>query len=252
MTNRGLCVTAALLLGGVAAVVIGLVYLARQEPSWYTQSAVPAGTLRTQLSKDFTKEFFDLKSAAESEKEWGADFTQDQLNSFLAEGLCQSGLDSRLLPEQVSDPRVAFDQDLIRLGFRYGSGLWSTVVTLDLRVWLPAGEPNVVALEIESFRAGLLPVSAQSLLERIEEKAIENNIGLTWYRNNGNPVAVLRFNEDSPHTTIQFQAVQLKPGSLRVKGRTLEPAPLRSAPPAPAAPPPAPQAEARQSIPLPQ
>jgi hypothetical protein len=89
-------------------------------------------------------------------------------------------------------------------------------------VWLTRAESNVVALEIQGMRAGALPVSAQSILERLSEAAHNNNVQLTWYRLKGNPVAVLRFQGDQ-RTTVLLEHLDLHPGKVYVQGQSLEP-----------------------------
>jgi hypothetical protein len=101
--------------------------------------------------------------------------------------------------------------------------VWSTIVSIDLGVWLAAKEPNVVVLELKGLRAGSLPISAQSLLERISEAARSQALEVTWYRHNGNPVAVLRFQPYQNRPTFQLQRLELGQGTLLITGRSLDP-----------------------------
>src|SRR5207253_285599 len=97
---------------------------------------------------------------------WDDSFSEEQLNSFLEEDFVRSAANKFTLPDHITDPRVAFEPDRIRLGFRYHVGGFSTVVSINMRVWLTKAESNVVALEIQGMRVGALPISAQSILER--------------------------------------------------------------------------------------
>jgi hypothetical protein len=133
-----------------------------------------------------------------------------------------------LLPEGISQPRIVIEADKVRVAFRYGSGLWSTVVSIDLRLWLVKGEPNVVALKLVGFHAGALPISAQSLLERISETCLANGIGVDWYRDEGYPVALLRFQTEQPHPTLELELIKLEAGAIHIQGRTKDPASLRA------------------------
>ena len=207
--------------GGGTALLI----LLRLEPPQYRQAAVPAGAARAEHSKEFFTEFCQLMSSLSDDRPetpptWFAHFTDVQINSFFDEQFVQSGLSERLLPEGISQPRLVFEPDRARLAFRYGSGFWSTVISIDLKVWLAKGEANAVALELEGFHAGALPIAAQSLLERISEVGRQNGIDVNWYRHNGHPVALLRFQADSPRPTLQLQAVQLKQGEITITGRS--------------------------------
>src|SRR5262249_39124403 len=79
----------------------------------------------------------------------------------------KEGHNQKLLPKGISDPRIAVEANRIRLGFRYGSEPWSTIISIDMRVWLATTEVNVVALELQGVHPGALSGSAPSLLETI-------------------------------------------------------------------------------------
>src|SRR5207245_7134991 len=158
-------------------------------------------------------------------RQWDAHFTQEQINSYFQEDFLEEHPDDRPLPERISEPRVAIESDKIRVGFRYTTGPWSTVVSIDLRVWLVAKEPNVVALEFEGMHAGALPISSQSLLESASESARRNDIDPTWYRHNGHPVLLLRFQAGRSRPTFQLQQFDLHAGALSIGARSLDTTP---------------------------
>ena len=115
--------------------------------------------LGTNSSEKCQRELIQLYNSVidHDDQEWGHCFTDGEINSYLAEHFVQSRLDKQLLPEGVSQPRIVIEPDKVRVAFRYGSGLWSTVVSIDLRLWLVKGEPNVVALKLVGFHAALCP-----------------------------------------------------------------------------------------------
>jgi hypothetical protein len=227
MRHKAMFLTLGALLLVLAAVLTGLVLLVRHEPTFYRERALAPGPRRQQQSKAFLQEFgqllIDINSKAGRPK-WQEFFTEEQVNSYLQEGFLRSGVANKLLPDGISEPRVVFSEDTIRLGFRYSRGPWSTIISIAMRVWLPTPpqEVNVVALELESLHAGALPISAQSLLEQISEIARRNNIDVTWYRHNGNPVALLRFQSDQPQPTVQLQHLQVRQGSITIQGQSLD------------------------------
>jgi hypothetical protein len=233
MSRRSVLVAVGIFLLLTCGGATALLLLVRYEPERYVQATVPPGPGRTDLSKKFCAKFSDLISGIGSDRDWYAQFTDEQINSYFDEHFVQQGLDVRLLPEGISQPRLVIEPDKIRLAFRYGSGFWSTVISVDLRVWLARNEPNVVALKLEGFHAGALPISAQSLLERISEVGRQNGIDVNWYRHEGHPVALLRFQADQAQPTMQLVAVQLGQGVIEIKGRSNEPAPGRAELPPP-------------------
>jgi hypothetical protein len=214
------------------AALAGAVAVLRHEPAFYRRAAVPAGPERQQHCSAFLHEFAHLVNGiTNQDKKWFATFTDVQINSYFEEDFLTGGHGQKLLPEGISEPRVAIEPDKLRLAFRYGCEPWSTVIAIDLRLWLAPKEPNVVAVELQGLHAGALPVFAQSLLERASEVARRRNIDVTWYRHQGNPVALLRFKGDQQRPTVQLRQVELRQGTISIVGQSLEPAPRGFAPP---------------------
>jgi hypothetical protein len=225
MSRKSILLGLGILLLVTSSVSAGLVFLVRREPDFYRSRAVEPGEFRRQYSRDFEREFSLFYGAVNSHYErWAATFKEEEINSYFDEDFVRSGLEKNLLPRGVSAPRVAIEPDRIRLAFRYGSGTWSTIVSIDIRLWLITKEPNVVALELEGLHAGSVPISAQSLLDRIEEMAHGQHVQVSWYRHNGNPVALLHFQADRPRPTVQLQHLQLEKGRITIGGRSTEPA----------------------------
>lgn len=212
---------AAGIVGALLALGGSFVYaLLRYEPSYYRLYEPPEAETRARCSQEFIRECLGVVNAVDGERDWYAQLSDEQINSYLAEDFLRQGLAGKFLPEGISEPRVFFERERMRLAFRYKSRFVNTVVSLSLRLWLPAGETNVVALQLERFNAGLLPFSAQWLLERISEVARQNNVEVSWYRHEGHPVALLRFQADRARPTLQLKTVKIEPGLIYLHGRS--------------------------------
>jgi hypothetical protein len=220
MSRRSLFFAVGILACLVCGVVGVLAALVRCEPEWYRSAALAPGPERKQLSKGFYDAFLDLKSQIDNEKDWGRKFEAQTVNAWLEEGLFELKLDADLSRSKISQPRVRFEDDRLRLGFRYGKGIWSTVISITLHVWVPQQDSSALVLEVESLQAGRLPVSAQSVLEEISRVLREKEIEINWYRINGHPAAVLRFQTDQQHAPVQLTAIRSKEGVLLIQGRT--------------------------------
>jgi hypothetical protein len=212
----------------LVAVGGGLALLVGHEPTGYQQAAVPEGESRQKQSGEFHGEFVQLIDGIVNKRQWYAKFTEDQINSFFEEDFVKSGTADKALPECVREPRVTIQPDRIRLAFRYGSEQYSTVLTIDLRAWLAPKEPNVVALEIQGLWAGSLPISSHTLLQRVSEAADQQNLKVTWYRHEGKPVALLRFQPYQSRPSFQLQRLELGEGTLLISGRSLDATPVAS------------------------
>jgi hypothetical protein len=216
----------ALLLLSLGAVVAGML---RYEPRYHRAAERPAGPERTEQSRAFLTSFTGMLSevaisgtGVNQKDPWSQQFAfqDEQINSFLSEGFAQQPFAEKLLPEGISEPRVSFEPGVMHLSFRYRAKLVCTVVSLDLRAWVPPGEGNVLALSLVGFHAGAVPFKAQWLLERLSEVARQNDVEVSWYRHEGHPVAILRFQANQPRPTIKLRNVLIEQGKLTVYGES--------------------------------
>jgi len=210
----------------VAGSGTGFVMLVFHEPGFYAGCEIPAGPDRIKASKECFGRFLTRLGNPiwNNDPSWEVDFTGHEINSFLQEDFFNKWPDSKTLERQgISDVRIAFEpENHIRLGFRYGTKPWQTIMSFDMRVWLVPKEINVLAVELVSRRAGALPVSAQSLLTLVAEQFNGKHVELSWYRHNGNPVALVRFQSDSGRASFQLLQVAVAEGMLTIAGKSLE------------------------------
>lgn len=216
------------LLGGLGLVFGGVFTLAKREPDFYHRAPNPGEYETRERAAHVLTRVQDLKNEIRSQSEWGETFTAEDLNCFFVENMGKKGGLATLLPEKVHSPRVSIDGDRLKLGFKYGDGFWSTVVWVELKVWLVKDEPNLIALEVCDLRTGSLPVGSQSVLDSISESAREWNIDVTWYRNGSNPVGLFRFfANQAGQAGSQILTLQVADGKIVVAGRTpLDQSPL--------------------------
>jgi hypothetical protein len=223
MSRRSILVAISLVLFGGVSVGATLYALLHYEPGHYRRAAVAPGEHRVKLSIEFYKEFCAFVNSMSTEPDhWFGEFSDERINSYLDEQLMRCGLGDKILPDGISEPRVIFEEDRLQLAFRYRSRLVNTVVSISARVWLPKAESNVVAVQLQGFRAGALPFTAQWLLERISESARQNGIEVNWYRHEGYPVALLRFQADQARPTLQLTAIQIERGKITIHGRSAD------------------------------
>jgi hypothetical protein len=203
-------------------------YLLRREPAAYREITVPDGPVRSKLSREFVNSGLRLLDTISNHNDdrWSETFTADQVNCYFAEDFQR--LRPFKLPHAVHSPRVSIRPSQLSLAFRYGHDFFSSVVTVDLNIWLVANEANVVAVEVTGIHAGAMPVAVQSILERIAEVARERNLEVNWYRHDGNPVALVRFQPNRPNPTVVLQRLELQEGRIVVEGKSTERVELRN------------------------
>src|SRR5262249_52705207 len=126
-----------LLLAGSTAGALAL--LLRYEPAFYRRSTVAARKERQQGSPSFQAGFVQLTNHIVNKRQWDHRFPDEQFNSYFEEDfLLENNSAERILPfpDGIRSPRISLEADRMRLAFRYGTDPWSTVVSLDFRIWL--------------------------------------------------------------------------------------------------------------------
>jgi hypothetical protein len=211
--------TLALLAGAVSA--LGAVV--KHEPNFYRQSQVPPSETRKALASEFLCKFVQMMADIKGGKEaWGCDTSEAQVNCFFDEIWGQKGEAESLRDLGMSSPNVVFEKDHVRLAFRYGSGWFSTVISYDLKIWLVPKEANVIAVEIQSARAGALPISNRSILNQLTDFARKQNFKVTLFRHEGNTVAVIDLQGDQQHPKAILTTLYIDTNKLILRGKTLE------------------------------
>jgi hypothetical protein len=224
--RRPFFIALALLLTATSVVFGGLLFAAKKEPSFYTAANQPGDWDTHERSARLLTRVIDLQNDIRSKDEWGDTFTAEDLNAFFIENLGPKGRLLDALPKGFHSPRIAIEGDRLFLGVKYRDGFWSTVVWLELKVWLVKDETNVAAVEVCGLKAGRLPFGSQSILDKISDVARESSIDVTWYRNKSNPVGLFRFFAKQPRATSQILTLEVKDGKIVIAGRSkLEGAP---------------------------
>src|SRR4051812_34417752 len=188
--------------GLLVVVAAGLGVAVKHEPAFYQRAAIPAGPHRDELTVNFHRSWESFLNLVNNGGGWTWTFNQDELNAHLQDDEPGS---AKLFsfPETVSDPRVEFGDERVRVGFRYGTGWSSAIVVVDLKAWLVAREPNVIAVELCGLSVGGIPLGTHALMEFVTEAARDQNADVTWYRTGGHPVALLRLQANQNRPTLQ-------------------------------------------------
>ncbi len=220
--RRPFFIALALLLTAASAALGGLLYGAKREPAFYGAANRPNDFDTHERSARLLTRVVDLQNDIRAKDEWGDTFTADDINAFFVENLGPKGRLIDTLPKGFHSPRVAIEGDRLFLGVKYREGFWSSVVWLELKVWLVAEQTNVAAVEVCNLKAGGLPFGSQSILDKIAEVARESSIEVTWYRHKSNPVGLFKFFAKQPRATSQILTLEVKDGKIAVAGRSFQ------------------------------
>jgi hypothetical protein len=204
---------------GVAAVALGSVYWAmgRIRPFYAKAIQLDPQTLETG-SRELESRATALYSEARQPGEWQAAFTAEQINGWLALKLAEVYGDA--LPKEISQLRVAIDDDRFTLGFRARRGGVDTVVSADAAVMLT--EQGEIAIRLLSVEAGTLPLPVMQIADEVSRACQELQLPVRWTQEAGQPVALVDVNGDASNSRqIHLDTVELRDGTLYLAGHTV-------------------------------
>ena len=214
-SKRGLIAGLVLLL---VVVIPGLVWVSlTHQPGFYRAVVrLPRGE-RAVKAKRFVAQSLQLRNDICNEPSWEAIFTDQEVNAWLAEDLVTHFADQ--LPPEVHEPRVVFEVDRVTLAFQLDQGPFSSVIWVVARPHVPRA--NVLDLTLEKIRAGVLPVPADQILDRITEHARNHGLDVRWRRDAEDlPIVTIRYTPDSERDDVKLEQIQIQSGQIRLAGHS--------------------------------
>lgn len=197
--------------------VAGIVYWSlTRVPGFYRRALQDASDpeMRRREAKRFVQRSLRLVEKMQNQDAWSEEFTQQQINGWLAEKLSENS--ARLLPPDFEEPRIRLDNGALHVGCRVQRDEWEGVVSLRVRPWVPRG--NQLAFEIQSVKAGLLPIPLDRVLRELPRRSEADDWHMEWHRLNGNDVLIVHLDSLNREEHV-LEAVQLTDGAVRLAGR---------------------------------
>jgi hypothetical protein len=211
-----LALFAVVLVAGLAAAAWwGLAYV----PGFYVEAGRIDPARRREVARAFVAQGLQLRNDIVNESRWQASFTADEVNAWMAEDLMKLFAD--LVPPGVRDPRFAFEPDRLTLAFQLDQGPFRSVVWVVARIDVP--EPNEVAIRIEKIRAGVLPISPETLVKQLGNHALARGLDLKWEHDGPELVARIRYRANVQRRDISLEHVLLTEGRVILEGRSESP-----------------------------
>ncbi len=188
---RWLAGTFVLIGGGLVLFVWALM----QPPEFYQHAmAVPEDvrTRRSEAEQLVVRTTSLVERIRNSDDGWSEEFTQTEINAWLAEELPRNF--SEWLPQGVSEPRVKLSDETVQIGFKLVQEDWEGVVSLQVRPWVVS--QNQLALEIESIRAGLIPIPLDGVLDELEQMVETDGWQIERLNSDGKQVIQVNLDQD--------------------------------------------------------
>lgn len=203
----------------VTAAAPGLAWLSlTHTPNFYREMVAVPRARQEAEAKRFVAQSLQLRNDIVNEPNWEAAFSDEEVNAWLAEDLVTHFADQ--LPPGVHEPRVKFEMDRVTLAFGLDQGPVRSVVWVVARPRVP--KPNVLELTLEKIRAGMLPIPAEQVLDRITAHARAQGLDVSWSRDNVEklPVAVIRYTPSHGRDDVKLERLMILHGQIRLAGRS--------------------------------
>jgi len=200
----------------VAALVVAGWMAVGHTPEFYRRALVADPAAQAIASTEMFNRAQRLQRKVREPGQWQAQFTAEQINGYLAVDLVKQF--PELDTPEIRDPRVELRPGEATLAFRYAGRPATSVVSLDVDVYL--AKPNVVAIRIRGARAGALPLPLGELLEAVSRAAAAADVPLRWRQSDGDPVALVTFESPSGRPSLSIEKLEIRDGVLYIAGRT--------------------------------
>ena len=171
---------------------------------------------RAGRAKKFVAQSLQLRNDICNEPNWEAVFTDQEVNAWLAEDLVTHFADQ--LPPEVNEPRCSSSSTGSSSPSSCSQGGVQSVITVVARPRVPGG--NTIELTLEKIRAGILPVPADNILDRIIEYARYHGVDAEWARKDGYPVVLMRYTPHLEREDVQLEELQIRDHQIRLAGRS--------------------------------
>ena len=186
------------------------------EPYYYRAMVGLSREQRAGRAKKFVAQSLQLRNDICNEPNWEAVFTDQEVNAWLAEDLVTLFRRPASSRSQRAARPLRARPDHSRLPASPGRRSIG-----DHGRCSPAGPGgNTIELTLEKIRAGILPVPADNILDRIIEYARSHGVDAEWARKDGYPVVVMRYTPHIEREDVQLEELQIHDHQIRLAGRS--------------------------------
>jgi hypothetical protein len=212
-----------ILLFVVAALVLIGYWLYREAtavPDFYAQALAPRKSAEPpKVAADrVERNVLNVQNRLEQAEPWKLVLKDEDLNAWLATDLPKKAPNA--LPTEIEDPRIAIGEDAIHIACKHqklGGGVLSLALVPSL-----TDKPNELAVKVQSFTLGRLPLPQKQYLDEVSKETAKAGLHLRWEDREGKAVALVQIPERYENLKgrkVQIESVKLSPGELTITGK---------------------------------
>ena len=209
-------IIAASVLATLISVPVAIWLSLTHQPTFYRAMKSLPRAQREAKAKHFVANSLQLRNDISNERDWSAEFSDQEVNAWLAEDLMTHFADQ--IPAEIHNPRIAFELDRVTFAFELDRGPIRSVIWVVARVSVP--EDNVLALTLEKVRAGVIPISVDRVIGPLTSGARDRGLDVRWLSDQDPPVALIRYHPDGGRSDVVLEKLTILQGKIRVLGRS--------------------------------
>lgn len=221
---KRLAISAAMLLALFVGGVLLLLELAKAEPEFYRKALLVDEKLQQKFGSEMERKILDLRNSVLLGEAWSAEFTEDQINGWLAWDMKEKFPD--LVPPEISDPRIAVENQSMKLAFRCSVKPFRGVAIIEADVFM-TGVVNQLGIRIKSVHSGKIPVPVAAFADQISEQLNRSGIEIEWDTEEDDPVAIVQLPDEliKPQggSYIELQQIVVGTQEISLSGVTHDP-----------------------------
>lgn len=198
----------------------GLKYLAQKPPEFYsqiisTEESTPSAQVH-EKAQSLEQDLIQLRNDLANDPEWAIRLTDNAINAWLAENSLQSL--SAEIPPEVSDLRVKFELERVRIAFRWRGRPLQSVVSITLRPELTGS--NEIQIGIAEIQAGVLPIGLSRLKEIIEDAIPTDGQQVQWVESESVPTLKLKISPKYKERLVELEKATILDNEIRLSGKS--------------------------------
>ena len=208
----------------VLGLLAGLVWLALEEakkiPEFYAAVLEMDPAEARLAGRQFERNLVQLQNAARRSRPWKVEFTEQQVNGWFSSDLPEKFPDA--IPKSISNPRVVFEDNEIKLAFQYNFRGAAGYVVLHADMFC-TDQPNEVGVQIRDVKTGFVSLPVGPWMDRVADSIRKAGIPIFWNQDGDSPVAIFTLPDyvraHATHEVI-VEVVSIENERLIIAGKT--------------------------------
>ena len=212
-----------ILLGLLAALALAAAWVYREAaavPDFYAKAlARPQTTEPPKVAADrVERDVLTVQNRLERAEPWRLVLKDEDMNAWLATDLRTKM--PQAIPSDIEDPRIAIRDGAVHIACKHEK-LGGGILSLSLVPTL-TDTPNELAVKVQSFSLGRLPLPQKQYLGEVSQAAARAGLNLRWEERDGAAVAMVTLPqqyEKLKDRTVKLESIEIGEGEIVIQGK---------------------------------